>query len=83
MGLMFIPIMMPAFIFGIIYVVTSIYLERNQNGNINHMAHVAGGVFGIIYMYVVFSVFAETNIILWFVKNIQISSFGDLIHFGY
>ena len=83
MGLMFIPIMMPAFIFGIIYVVTSIYLERKQNGNINHMAHVAGGVFGIIYMYVVFSVFAETNIILWFVKNIQISSFGDLIHFGY
>jgi membrane associated rhomboid family serine protease len=83
MGVIFIPVFLPAFIFGIIYVVTSVYLERMQNGNINHMAHVAGGAFGIVYMFVVFAAFAQTNIFSWFIQNIQIASFKDLIHFGY
>lgn len=83
MGLMFIPIFLPAFIFGIIYVVASIYLEKNQHGNINHSAHIAGGVFGIIFMAVAFGWLADINIFSWFVNNIQISSIRDIIHFGY
>lgn len=83
MGIMFIPVYLPAFIFGIIYVVTSVYLEKQQSGNINHLAHVAGGIFGVVFMFVVFRVFAGLNIFYFFVQNIQISSFKDLIHFGY
>lgn len=83
MGIIFIPIFLPAFIFGIIYVATSIYLEKNQNGNINHLAHVAGGIFGIVFMFIVFKAFAGINIFYYFIQNIQISSFRDLIHFGY
>jgi len=83
MGIIFIPVFLPAFIFGIIYVVTSIYLEKQQNGNINHLAHVTGGIYGIVFMFVVFISFANINIFHWFVDNIQISSIRDLIHFGY
>jgi membrane associated rhomboid family serine protease len=83
MGIMFIPVFLPAFIFGIIYVVASIYLEKTQNGRVNHSAHVTGGLFGFVYMFLVFKAFAGINIFYYFVQNIQISSFKDLIHFGY
>ncbi|HLP05883.1 MAG TPA: rhomboid family intramembrane serine protease [Paludibacter sp.] len=83
MGVMFIPVFLPSFLFGIIYVVASIYMEKKNAGNINHMAHVSGAVFGIVYMVVVFGIFAGVNLFSWFAGNIQIDSIGDLIHFGY
>ena len=83
MGIVFIPIFLPAFIFGIIYVITSIYLEKKQDGNVNHSAHIAGGVFGIIFMVVVFRLFGNINIFSLFINNIQIKSISDIIHFGY
>lgn len=83
MGIVFIPVFLPAFIFGTIYVITSIYLEKKQDGNVNHSAHITGGVFGIIFMVVVFRLFAGINIFSWFINNIQISSITDIIHFGY
>jgi membrane associated rhomboid family serine protease len=82
MGIVFIPVFLPAFIFGIIYVVTSIYLEKNQNGNVNHSAHISGGLFGIVFMAVAFRL-VDINIFSWFIQNIHISSIKDLIHFGY
>ncbi|MDD3079420.1 MAG: rhomboid family intramembrane serine protease [Paludibacter sp.] len=83
MGIVFIPVFLPAFIFGIIYVVISIYLDKNQSGNINHLAHIAGGVFGIVFMAVIFKTLAGINIFAYFIQSIQISSIRDLIHFGY
>lgn len=83
MGIMFVPVYLPAFIFGIIYIATSVYLEKQQNGNINHLAHVSGGIYGIVFMYLIFILFADINIFHWFVDNIRISSIKDLIHFGY
>jgi len=83
MGVIFIPVFLPAFIFGIIYVVFSVYLEKKQSGNINHLAHLAGGLFGIVFMFVAFKTFADINIFMWFIQNIEISNFRDLIHFGY
>ncbi|MFV0471080.1 MAG: rhomboid family intramembrane serine protease [Paludibacteraceae bacterium] len=83
MGIMFVPIYLPAFLFGLIYVAISFYLERNQTGNINHLAHITGGVFGIVYMFLVFGLISGINIFSHFIDAIQISSFKDLIHFGY
>ncbi len=83
MGIMFIPIFLPAFIFGIIYVIVSIYLDKNRSGNINHTAHIAGGIFGIVFLFVIFQSMEGINIFKWFIENIQISSIKDLIHFGY
>lgn len=83
MGIMFIPVFLPAFLFGILYVVASVYLEKKQAGNINHLAHVTGGIFGIAFMFTIFMTFRRINIFSYFIENIQVSSLKDLIQFGY
>jgi membrane associated rhomboid family serine protease len=47
--IMFIPIGIPAFIFGILFVAYSIYASKKE-GKINHEAHIAGAAWGLIYM---------------------------------
>lgn len=49
-GLLFIPIDIPGWIFGIIYLAFEIYSDRNQKTNIAHDAHISGAVFGIIFI---------------------------------
>lgn len=83
MGIMLVPVMLPAFLFGIIYVIASVYMDKNSQGNINHSAHIAGGLYGIIFMAIVFRAFADINIFEWFIDNIEINSLSDLVHLGY
>jgi membrane associated rhomboid family serine protease len=47
--LFFIPIGIPAFIFGILYLGFCIYMARRGGDNINHTAHLWGAVFGILF----------------------------------
>ncbi len=47
--LMFIPIGIPALLFGVAFIGYSIYASK-QVGKINHEAHIAGAAWGIIYM---------------------------------
>lgn len=42
------PIAMPAWLFGIIYILVSIYGIKSQVGNIGHEAHLGGAVMGIL-----------------------------------
>ncbi len=49
-----IPIPMVAWLYGIVYVGFSIYAAKQNNDNINHLAHIAGGIAGIIYVLFVF-----------------------------
>jgi membrane associated rhomboid family serine protease len=44
---MFIP--MPAFVFGILFLVFSAYMARRQMDNIGHLAHFSGAVFGFLF----------------------------------
>lgn len=83
MGILFIPIMLPAFLFGIIFILISVSLEKKQSGGINHSAHITGGLYGILYMVVVFFLFAKTNLISSFIAQIRIDSISDLFHFGF
>ncbi|MDD2938300.1 MAG: rhomboid family intramembrane serine protease [Proteiniphilum sp.] len=83
MGIMFIPIMLPAFLFGLVFILISLALEKKQFGGINHSAHITGGIYGIIYMVAVFFVFADTNLISSFISQIKINSISDLFHFGF
>jgi membrane associated rhomboid family serine protease len=48
-----VPINIPAFIFGPLYLVVSAYLAKKGRGNINHSAHIWGAVFGIVYLVIV------------------------------
>lgn len=47
--IMFIPIGIPALIFGILFLAYSIYESRRNRGVINHDAHIAGAVSGIVF----------------------------------
>ena len=48
--LFFIPIGIPGFIFGFIYLGVSAYLERKGGSNVNHSAHLFGALAGIILL---------------------------------
>ena len=52
--LFFIPIPIPGFIFGGLYLAYSYYESRRGAGNINHDAHFYGALFGILFMIVVY-----------------------------
>lgn len=83
MGIMFIPIMLPAFLFGAIFILISLSLDKKQVGGINHSAHITGGIYGIIFMIVIFFAFSDTNLFNSFIAQIKINNISDLIHFGY
>lgn len=48
--LMLIPIPIPAFIFAILYLAYSMYESKQERGKINHEAHLAGAIWGMIYL---------------------------------
>lgn len=82
MGIMFIPVMLPAFLFGIIFLLVSFYLDRKQTGRINHSAHISGGIYGLLYMIVVFFTLEDINLPALFLDRIKIDSISDLFYFG-
>lgn len=48
--LFFIPIGIPGFIFGPLYLLYSAYESRRGMGNVNHDAHIYGALFGILFI---------------------------------
>ena len=83
MGILFIPIMLPAFLFGLIFIYISMYLDKKQIGGINHSAHVTGGLFGVVLTAVVFFVLTPNNLLLDFIQKVQITSLSQLIRIGF
>ena len=47
MGIIFIPLFIPAYIFGALYLTYSIYAMHKQTDNIGHDAHLGGAIVGI------------------------------------
>lgn len=52
-GLMFIPITIPGWIFGILYLIVSAYLDKKGGSNVNHGAHLWGAIYGLIFTIIV------------------------------
>lgn len=50
LGIFPIPVTVPAFIFGPVYLLISAYLAKKGHGNINHSAHIWGALFGIVFL---------------------------------
>src|SRR6201996_1564264 len=48
MGLLFIPVQIPAVLFGILYLIYCSYASKKGQGNINHDAHLFGALSGIM-----------------------------------
>ncbi len=48
-GIIFLPISAPGFIFGILYLLYTSYMARNGNDNIGHEAHFWGAIYGMLF----------------------------------
>jgi membrane associated rhomboid family serine protease len=49
----FLPVGIPSWLFGLIYLAYSAYMGKRNVGNIGHNAHFWGAIFGIIYTMVI------------------------------
>lgn len=50
MGLLFIPFMLPSWLFGLLYLAFTAYMDKKQMDNIGHNAHLWGSIYGIAYV---------------------------------
>lgn len=48
LGVMFVPIYIPAILFGVLYLAASWYMARNPRDNIAHDAHFFGALYGVL-----------------------------------
>ena len=49
MGLLFIPIRIPSFIFGVLYLLAEHYMSKKGGTGIAHDAHIGGAFFGVFF----------------------------------
>lgn len=69
--LFFIPIDIPGFIFGGVFLLLSVVLAKVGKGNIAHGAHFAGAVYGIIFTTVAGKIFADYNAVKTFIHILR------------
>ena len=69
--LMFIPVGIPGFVFGPVYLLISAWLDRKGSDNINHSAHIWGALFGVAFMIIAGYVSNEYNAVEEFVNKIR------------
>jgi len=82
MGLLFLPIFIPGFLFGIIYLVISSWLSRKGGGNVNHSAHIWGALFGIVFVIFVCKVFSNYPVLQNLIEQIKNTDPSKIITFG-
>jgi len=68
---MFIPIDIPGYVFGIVYLGVSAYLDRKGGGNVNHSAHLWGAAFGVVFTIIMCLALAKLNVLENFLRQIQ------------
>ena len=72
MGIIFIPIGIPGFIFGFIYLAVTAYLDRKgAAGHINHSAHLYGALSGIVLLIIFGYLFSPYDILQNFLSEIR------------
>jgi membrane associated rhomboid family serine protease len=82
LGLFFIPIYVAGFIFGILYLFVSGWLDKRGGGNINHSAHIFGALFGIGFTIIACQTFSDYPVLTDFVYAIKNVELSQLIQFG-
>lgn len=77
-GIIFLPLRIPGWIFGLAYLGISAYLDRQGGGRVNHSAHLWGAAYGIV-LTIMYCVFFANNFNLFqnFMTQIK-SSNGSL-----
>jgi membrane associated rhomboid family serine protease len=80
-GLFFIPVYVAGFIFGILYLFISGWLDKKGGGNINHSAHIFGALFGIGFTILACQVIGDSPVLTDFIERIRNMNPGQIIQF--
>ena len=80
-GLFFIPVYIAGFLFGIIYLLVSGWLDKRGGGRINHSAHIFGALFGVGFTIIACQVFGDSPVLTDFIDQIKNMSPGQIIQF--
>ena len=78
-GLFFIPVYIAGFLFGIIYLLVSGWLDKRGSGNINHSAHIFGALFGIGFTIIACQVLGNTPVLTDFIDQVKNMTAGQII----
>lgn len=71
-GLIFVPFLsLPSFIFGVIYLVISAWLDKRGRSRINHSAHLYGGIYGIAFLILACQLFSHFNVLAQFTLQVR------------
>ena len=71
-GLIFIPFLsLPSFIFGVIYLIITAWLDKRGRSRINHSAHLYGGLYGIAFLVLACQLFSHFNVLAQFVLQVR------------
>lgn len=81
-GLFFIPIRIAGFLFGILYLFVSGWLDKRGGGNINHSAHIFGALFGVGFTIIACLAFSDYPVLTEFMDQIKSMSASDFIKIG-
>lgn len=68
--LFFIPIPVPAYVYGLAFLLLSLYLSRKGTGNIGHMAHFSGAVYGILFTIVAARLYSGFDVIAHLMNSV-------------
>lgn len=71
LSLIILPIPFPGFIFGVVYLLITYYLDKRGGGNINHSAHLWGALYGILFIIIIARSFAGTDLLLHFMTQVK------------
>ncbi|MEI9807892.1 MAG: rhomboid family intramembrane serine protease [Bacteroidota bacterium] len=80
-GLFFIPVIIAGFLFGIIYILVSNWLDKKGSDNINHSAHIFGALFGVGFTIIVCRIFSDYPVLTMFIDQIKNMDPKDIIQF--
>lgn len=74
-GLIFIPIPIPGFIVGLLFLIVSAYLAKRGGSRINHSAHLWGALYGMAFLISMSFALSDFNPIDHFIQSMQ-NNFG-------
>jgi len=81
-GLIFIPVFIAGFLFGIIYLLISYQLDKSNTKTINHSAHIWGSVFGVVYIIALCQISGKYPLLNQLVEQIKNMRLDQIISFG-